>query len=54
MYMTAGVLLLLADLWAVVRTLRSDAETKNKMLWVAIVLALPIVGMVLWIWFGPS
>ena len=54
MYMTAGVLLLLADLWAIVRTLRSDAETKNKMLWVAIVLVLPIVGVVLWIWFGPS
>lgn len=54
MEMTAGIMLLLADLWAVVRTLRSDAETQSKVMWVAIVLLLPIVGMVLWIFFGPS
>jgi hypothetical protein len=54
MDMTAGVLILLADLWAITRTLRSDAEPKNKLLWVAIVLVLPFVGVVLWIWFGPS
>jgi len=54
MDMTAGVLILLADLWAITRTLRSDAEPKNKLLWVAIVLVLPFVGVVLWIWLGPS
>ena len=54
MDMTAGVLILLADLWAITRTLRSDAEPKNKLLSVAIVLVLPFVGVVLWIWFGPS
>jgi hypothetical protein len=54
MDMTTGVLILLADLWAITRTLRSDAEPKNKLLWVAIVLVLPFVGVVLWIWFGPS
>ena len=51
---TAGVMLLLADLWAIVRTLRSDAEPRSKGLWVALVLLAPIVGVVLWIWFGPS
>ena len=54
MAMTAGILILLADLWAITRTLRSDAESKNKIMWVAIVLLLPFVGMVLWILFGPS
>ena len=52
--MTAGIMVLLADLWAITRTLRSDAEPKNKVKWVAIVLLLPFVGMVLWILFGPS
>jgi hypothetical protein len=51
---TAGIMILLADLWAITRTLRSDAEVKSKALWVALVLLLPIVGMVLWIWYGPS
>jgi hypothetical protein len=54
MEMTAGIMVLLANLWAIIRTVRSDAETKTKVMWVAIVLVLPFVGMVLWILFGPS
>lgn len=54
MELTAGILVLLADAWAITRTVRSDAEPKNKLMWVAIVLLLPFVGMVLWILFGPS
>jgi hypothetical protein len=54
MEMTAGIMVLLANLWAITRTIRSDADTKTKVMWVAIVLVLPFVGMVLWILFGPS
>ncbi len=54
MEMTAGIMVMLANIWAITRTLRSDAEPKTKALWVAIVLLLPFVGMVLWILFGPS
>ena len=54
MDITAGIMILLADAWAITRTLRSDAEPKSKIMWVAIVLLLPFVGMVLWILFGPS
>lgn len=50
----AGTFLLLANLWAILRTLRSDAAGRSKALWVAIVLLLPMLGMVLWIVFGPS
>jgi hypothetical protein len=54
MEMTAGIMILLADIWAITRTVRSDASAKNKAMWVAIVLLLPFVGMVMWILFGPS
>ena len=47
-------LVLIADLWAIVRTLRSDSDIQKKLLWVAIVLLLPFVGVILWIFFGPS
>ena len=50
----AGTGILLADLWAILRTVRSDADASRKMLWVAIVLLLPFVGVVFWILFGPS
>lgn len=51
---TAAVLVLLADAWAITRTVRSDATRRTKLIWVAIVLLLPFVGMVAWILFGPS
>ncbi len=54
MDVAAGVMILLADAWAITRTVRSDADTKTKWMWIAIVLLLPFVGMVLWILFGPS
>ena len=47
-------LIVLADLWAIIRTLRSDADVQKKLQWLAIVILLPFVGMVLWILFGPS
>ena len=50
----AGTLILLTDLWAITRTVRSDAEPSRKAMWVGIVLLLPFVGFVFWILFGPS
>ena len=50
----AAPLILLADLWAITRTLRSDADKLRKALWIAIVLLLPFVGVVLWVLWGPS
>ncbi len=54
MFVAAGILIFLADVWAVTRTVRSTAPRKSKILWVSLVLLLPFVGMVMWIIFGPS
>ena len=53
-YGYAGILVLLANIWAITRTVRSDADTGKKVLWVALVLLLPFIGVVAWILFGPS
>lgn len=50
----AGWMLALANFWAILRTLRSDAAGRSKLTWVAIVLLLPVVGVLLWMFFGPS
>lgn len=50
----AVTLVLLANLFGIVRTLRSSAEAVKKAMWVAIILLLPFVGVVAWILFGPS
>ena len=47
-------LLLLTNLYAIVRTVRSEVTTQNKTVWIAGVLLVPVVGAVTWILFGPS
>lgn len=53
-YTLAGGLLFFANLWAIIRTVRSDAEIGRKALWVAFVVLFPVIGVVSWIIFGPS
>ena len=50
----AGIMVVLANLFGIVRTLRSTATGQNKAMWVAIILLVPFVGVVAWILFGPS
>jgi len=48
-----GLLVLVADVWAIVTIVQSGATTGVKLLWVVIVLLLPVVGVVLWYLLGP-
>ena len=47
-------MVVIADLYAITRTLRSTCDTAKKMQWIAIVLLVPVLGVVLWSMFGPS
>ena len=49
-----GLLVLIADVWAIVSVLQSTAETGTKVLWVVIIVVLPVVGFVLWLLLGPK
>ena len=48
-----GLVLLILDVWAVVKILQSGAETFSKVIWVVVILLLPLLGLVLWFLFGP-
>jgi hypothetical protein len=48
-----GVLVLIADVWAIVNILQSGADTGKKVLWTVIVILLPVLGFILWFFFGP-
>jgi len=47
-----GLIILILDIWAIVRTLQSGADTGTKVLWVVVILLLPVLGLVLWWLFG--
>ena len=49
-----GVIVLIADVWALVNILQSGADTGTKVLWVVLVFFLPVVGFILWYFIGPK
>jgi hypothetical protein len=48
-----GLLILIADIWAIVNIFQSNATTGAKVLWIALVLVLPLLGFVAWYLAGP-
>jgi hypothetical protein len=49
-----GLLLLVADIWAIVKTVQSGASTGAKVFWIILILILPLLGFILWLIFGPK
>ena len=48
-----GLLILIADVWAIVNIAQSGASTGKKVLWIVLVLLLPVLGLILWFLLGP-
>jgi hypothetical protein len=48
-----GVLVLAADIWAIINIFQSSASTGKKVLWTLLVLLLPVVGLIIWLLLGP-
>jgi hypothetical protein len=49
-----GLLVLVADVWAIVNVFQSGADTGRKVLWTVLVIVLPVLGFVLWYFLGPK
>ncbi len=48
-----GVIVLIANVWAIIKTIQSNASTGSKVLWVVIILLLPVLGFIIWLLAGP-
>jgi len=49
----AGLLILVADVWAIINISQSDASTGRKVAWIVLVLVLPVAGFIIWFLLGP-
>ena len=49
-----GLIVLIADIWAIVNIFQSAADTGRKVLWTVIVILLPVAGFILWYFLGPK
>jgi hypothetical protein len=53
-YGIIGILVLIADIYAVVKTLQSGAGTGEKLLWILGIIVFPVVGFLVWLLAGPK
>ncbi|MCR9277094.1 MAG: PLD nuclease N-terminal domain-containing protein [Pseudomonadaceae bacterium] len=48
-----GLIGLILWVWALVKIVQSRASTGSKVFWIVLILVLPIVGFLIWLFFGP-
>jgi len=48
-----GLLILIADVWAIIHVAQSGSSMGAKVLWVVLILLLPVVGLIIWLIAGP-
>jgi hypothetical protein len=48
-----GVLVLAADVWAIINIFQSSESIGTKVLWTVGVLLLPVIGVIAWFFLGP-
>ena len=48
-----GLVILIADIWAIVKTFESPSSTGTKVFWIVLILFLPVLGLIIWLIAGP-
>lgn len=48
-----GILILVLDIWAIIHIVTSDRSVGHKVLWTLLVLVLPVLGFLIWLFLGP-
>lgn len=48
-----GLVILIADIWAIVKIFKSSASNGMKVFWVVLILVLPVIGLLIWLFAGP-
>lgn len=54
MYSVIGLLILILDIFAIIKIIQSSASGAEKILWILAVLFFPVVGMIVWFFAGPG
>ena len=48
-----GFIMLVLSIWAIVSIVGSNSSTGAKVIWCLFVLILPLLGFIIWLFFGP-
>ena len=52
-YGIVGLLILIANIYAIIQVFSSGASTGAKVLWTLLILILPVLGLIIWFFAGP-
>ena len=48
-----GIIVLVLDIYAIVKIAQSSAEPLWKAIWIVLVIVLPVIGLIIWMFAGP-
>lgn len=49
-----GVIIFALDVWAIASVINTNESTGTKILWIALIAILPVVGLIIWYFMGPK
>jgi succinate dehydrogenase/fumarate reductase cytochrome b subunit len=49
-----GLIILFADIYAIMKIVQSGADTTSKAIWTFLVVVLPVLGLIVWFFAGPG
>lgn len=56
MFILSGIgslIILILDIWALISILGSSEPPTTKLIWALVVILLPVLGLLLWLFLGP-
>jgi succinate dehydrogenase/fumarate reductase cytochrome b subunit len=49
-----GLLILIADVWAILNIVQSRESNGTKAIWIVVIVLLPVLGLLIWYFAGPK
>lgn len=49
-----GIIIFVLDVLAIASIINTNASTGTKILWIAIIVILPVIGLIIWYFAGPK
>jgi hypothetical protein len=49
-----GIIIFVLDVWAVASVINTNTSMGTKILWIALIAILPVVGLIIWYFAGPK
>jgi membrane protein DedA with SNARE-associated domain len=49
-----SILILVADVYAIIQIVQTNETTGSKALWIVLILVLPVIGLAIWWFAGPK